>query len=82
MQDISCAAPRRRGGASHRYLTEPTYADLWRDDWLAVVSESNPTVGDVRTVDDIATLPWVTNRLGIMRPRRRRSADRSPSSGW
>jgi hypothetical protein len=23
----------------------------------------------VRTVDDIATLPWVTNRLGIMRPR-------------
>ncbi|SFS12799.1 DNA-binding transcriptional regulator, LysR family [Microbacterium sp. cf046] len=43
----------------HGYLTDLPYADLWHDDWLAVVSESNSTVGDALTMDDIATLPWV-----------------------
>jgi DNA-binding transcriptional LysR family regulator len=43
----------------HGYLTDLPYADLWRDGWLAVVSETNSTVGDTLTMDDIATLPWV-----------------------
>jgi len=43
----------------HGYLTDLPYADLWRDGWLAVVSETNSTVGHTLTMDDIATLPWV-----------------------
>ena len=41
----------------HGYLTDLPYADLWRDGWLAVVSETNSTVGDTLTMDDIATFP-------------------------
>ena len=39
----------------HGYPTDLPYAHPWRDDWLAVVSESNSTVCDVLTTDDIAS---------------------------
>jgi LysR family transcriptional regulator, nod-box dependent transcriptional activator len=43
----------------HGPLTDLPYSDLWRDDWLALVADSNDDVGEVLTMNDIATLPWV-----------------------
>lgn len=43
----------------HGHLTDLPYSDLWRDDWLAIVSETNEQVGEALTMDDIASLPWV-----------------------
>ncbi|GAA3311103.1 LysR family transcriptional regulator [Arthrobacter ramosus] len=43
----------------HGFLTGLPYLDLWRDDWVAVVSSSNEAVGDQITMENIAELPWV-----------------------
>lgn len=42
----------------HGFLSDLAYEDLWRDDWFAVVAESNEAVGDELTMDDLATLPF------------------------
>ena len=43
----------------HGILTGLPFVDLWRDDWLAVVSETNQEVGETVSMDNIAQLPWV-----------------------
>lgn len=43
----------------HGFITDVPYADLWHDDWHAVVAESNTAVGDELTMTDLATLPFV-----------------------
>lgn len=43
----------------HGFLTDMPYADIWQDDWYAVVSDGNRRVGDRLTMDDLAALPFV-----------------------
>ncbi|BDV31985.1 LysR family transcriptional regulator [Microbacterium terricola] len=43
----------------HGHLTDLPYSDLWHDDWVAVVADTNTTVGDELTMTDVAELPWV-----------------------
>lgn len=43
----------------HGHMTDLPYADLWHDDWVAVVSDTNDAIGDQLTMEDVATLPWV-----------------------
>lgn len=45
----------------HGFLVDLPFADLWRDDWIAIVADSNERVGDSVTMDDLASLPWVLN---------------------
>lgn len=42
----------------HGFLTDLPFVDLWHDTWVGVVAEDNPAVGDVLSMEDIATLPW------------------------
>lgn len=43
----------------HGFLTDLSYADLWRDDWFALVASDNDAVGDELTMEDLAELPYV-----------------------
>jgi len=43
----------------HGILSELPYVDLWRDNWLAVVSTTNEAVEDRVTLSHLAELPWV-----------------------
>ena len=43
----------------HGFVTELSHRDLYRDEWMCVVSADNTCVGDVLTVDDLRSLPWV-----------------------
>jgi DNA-binding transcriptional LysR family regulator len=43
----------------HGFLSGLPYQDLWRDDWVAIVSSSNGAVGEKITMENIAELPWV-----------------------
>ncbi|MET0714717.1 MAG: LysR family transcriptional regulator [Mycetocola sp.] len=43
----------------HGYMTDLPYTDLWHDDWVAVVADTNPLVGEQLTMQDVAELPWV-----------------------
>jgi DNA-binding transcriptional LysR family regulator len=43
----------------HGHLTDLPYADLWRDDWVVVASESNERVGEQLTMEVLGELPWV-----------------------
>ncbi|MGC5171928.1 LysR family transcriptional regulator [Micromonospora sp. DT81.3] len=43
----------------HGYLTDLPYADLWRDDWVILASESNEAIGDELTMEHLGRLPWV-----------------------
>lgn len=43
----------------HGYLTDLPYADLWRDDWVVVASESNEAIGDELSMELLGQLPWV-----------------------
>jgi len=43
----------------HGHLADLPYADLWRDDWVALVSASNDAVGDALTMEDFAAMRWV-----------------------
>lgn len=45
----------------HGFLVDLPFADLWRDEWMAIVSDGNTRVGDSATMDDLAALPWVLN---------------------
>lgn len=42
----------------HGHVSDLPYADLWRDDWRAVVAEESE-VGEQLSMEDIACLPWV-----------------------
>lgn len=43
----------------HGFLTDLAYADLWQDDWVAIVSADNEEVGDTLTMEHLSTLPFV-----------------------
>lgn len=43
----------------HGPVSDLPYLDLWRDDWLAVVSDDNEDVGDELTMQNLADMPWV-----------------------
>ncbi|WP_194421244.1 LysR family transcriptional regulator [Microbacterium abyssi] len=43
----------------HGFLTDLAYADLWRDDWVAIVSDDHPSVGEELTMEDLGSLPFV-----------------------
>jgi LysR family transcriptional regulator, nod-box dependent transcriptional activator len=42
----------------HGFLTDLPFADLWQDEWHAIVAEENGAVGDELTMADLATLPF------------------------
>ncbi|MGO1628317.1 MULTISPECIES: LysR family transcriptional regulator [unclassified Microbacterium] len=43
----------------HGFLTDLPYADLWSDDWVLLVADSNTRVGEHATMADLAESPWV-----------------------
>ncbi|GAA5026737.1 LysR family transcriptional regulator [Microbacterium fluvii] len=43
----------------HGFLTDLAHADLFRDEWVAVVADDHAAVGDVLTMDQLAELPFV-----------------------
>lgn len=44
----------------HGPISDLPYADLWHDDWVAIVSESHSPAGpDTLTMDDLAARPFV-----------------------
>jgi DNA-binding transcriptional LysR family regulator len=45
----------------HGFLTELPFVDLWQDDWVAIVAETNDRVGDVLSREELSQLPWVMN---------------------
>jgi len=45
----------------HGFLTDLRFVDLWQDDWVAIVADTNQEVGDELTMADLSRLPWVMN---------------------
>jgi LysR family nod box-dependent transcriptional activator len=43
----------------HGYLTDLPFADLWRDGWVIVASDTNDAVGDHVSMEVLGQLPWV-----------------------
>jgi len=43
----------------HGHVTDLPYADLWHDDWVALVDERHAPDGDELSMDQIAASPWV-----------------------
>jgi len=45
----------------HGHLTDLPYADLWRDEWMVVASDTNDLIGDSDelTMEVLAASPWV-----------------------
>jgi DNA-binding transcriptional LysR family regulator len=43
----------------HGFVSDLAHHDLYRDEWVCVVSADNTTVGEALTVDQLRTLPWV-----------------------
>jgi DNA-binding transcriptional LysR family regulator len=48
----------------HGFVSELRHRDLYRDEWMCLVSEDNDEVGDKITVDQLAELPWVASYHG------------------
>jgi DNA-binding transcriptional LysR family regulator len=48
----------------HGFLAELRHRDLYRDEWLCLVSADNDEVGDKLTLDQLAELPWVASFHG------------------
>jgi DNA-binding transcriptional LysR family regulator len=45
----------------HGILSDLPFADVWRDEWMAIVADSNTEVGDSVTMEELTRLPWVLN---------------------
>lgn len=43
----------------HGFLRDIPMVDLFEDSWVCIVSKDNSRVGDILTIEDVATLPWV-----------------------
>lgn len=43
----------------HGFLEDVPHVDLYRDEWVLLVSADNQRVGEAITMEDLATLPWV-----------------------
>src|SRR3954462_13444121 len=48
----------------HGFVSDLSHADLYRDEWVCVVSADNPVVERGLTVEDLRTLPWVLTYHG------------------
>ena len=48
----------------HGFVTDLAHRDLYRDDWVCVVSADNTAVGGELTLDQLASLPWVVTYHG------------------
>src|SRR3954468_23163797 len=48
----------------HGFVTDLSHRDLYRDEWVCVVSADNPVVDGGLTVDHLRTLPWVVTYHG------------------
>jgi DNA-binding transcriptional LysR family regulator len=48
----------------HGFLTDLSHTDLYRDEWVCVVSADNAEVVDELTVDHLQSLPWVVTYHG------------------
>jgi DNA-binding transcriptional LysR family regulator len=48
----------------HGFVTDLSHRDLYRDEWVCIVSADNPVVADGLTVEDLETLPWVVTFHG------------------
>src|SRR5687767_10165244 len=48
----------------HGIVTDLSHRDLYRDEWVCLVSADNPAVETGLSVEDLATMPWVTTFHG------------------
>jgi DNA-binding transcriptional LysR family regulator len=48
----------------HGFVSDLSHRDLYRDEWVCVVSTENELVGDELTVENLETLPWVVTFHG------------------
>jgi DNA-binding transcriptional LysR family regulator len=48
----------------HGFVSDLSHLDLYRDEWVCVVSSDNPAVEDELTVEHLETLPWVVTFHG------------------
>ena len=48
----------------HGFVTDLSHQDLYRDEWVCIVSADNEAVEDELTVEDLETLPWVVTFHG------------------
>jgi DNA-binding transcriptional LysR family regulator len=48
----------------HGFVTDLSHRDLYRDEWVCIVSADNEEVGDELTVADLEALPWVVTFHG------------------
>ncbi|MCZ2826525.1 MULTISPECIES: LysR family transcriptional regulator [unclassified Modestobacter] len=48
----------------HGFVSDLSHQDLYRDEWVCVVSSDNPVADEGLTVDHLRTLPWVVTYHG------------------
>ncbi len=48
----------------HGFVTDLSHRDLYRDEWVCIVSSDNEAVGEELTVADLEALPWVVTFHG------------------
>ena len=48
----------------HGFTDGLSHHDLYRDDWVCLVSADNPDVGEELTIDHLRTMPWVASYHG------------------
>jgi DNA-binding transcriptional LysR family regulator len=48
----------------HGFVTDLSHADLYRDEWVCVVSADNPVADEGLTTEHLETLPWVVTYHG------------------
>jgi DNA-binding transcriptional LysR family regulator len=48
----------------HGFVTDVSHRDLYRDDWVCVVSADNAAVGDELTLQQLGAMPWVVTFHG------------------
>jgi DNA-binding transcriptional LysR family regulator len=48
----------------HGFVTDLSHRDLYRDEWVCVVSADNPVADEGLTVEHLRTLPWVLTYHG------------------
>jgi DNA-binding transcriptional LysR family regulator len=48
----------------HGFVSDLPHADLYRDEWVLVVSADNDRVGDELTVAELEAMPWVATYHG------------------
>jgi DNA-binding transcriptional LysR family regulator len=48
----------------HGFLFDLPHQDVYRDEWVCIVSADNEAVGDALTVEQLETMPWVVSYHG------------------